>query len=190
MMRAFDLEAELWSAVNAVQQPHLNRLVDLGVPKWALARLGAVQPPFGVHKVHETPDGFYEPVEDGSLNIIMPVYECGDVIDLIALRPSEPTRWRWRTGDGWALGLDLLAADPPIDLVANPLAWLAEAGSAFCLLDWTLPPQKWARLRTGPPIVTDDDLLRHRLNKSFAAAVPPLIGNRPNYHRKGKSHAA
>lgn len=189
-MRTFDLKDELWSAVKAVRQPHLDRMVALGVPKWALARLGAVQPPLGVQKVQEARDGFYEPSEDGPLNVIVPVFDGGEIIDLIALRPSEPTGWRWRTGDGWALGLDLLEGDSPIELVANPITWLAKAGAAFCLLDWTLPVSRWARLRDAPPLVTNDDLLWHRINNASAASIPPLVSASFTIDRKGKPYAA
>ena len=185
-MRA-DLDAEAFAAGAKVREPHIRRLEALGVSLSALAALGRHQPAFGIERIREESGGLWVPDPDGYLAAIVPVVEhwlvdCSgvlldtvEIVDLVAFRTASPMRWRWRTGDGWALGAGHLIGDAPIDLVASPLAWLASAGRAMCLLDWELRPQRWRQLRDGPPIVTADEMLRRRLNDKFSASIPPIV---------------
>src|SRR5687767_2385928 len=126
-----DLIAEAFAAAGRVREPHFRRMAALGVPRSALIRVGRKQPPFGLQPVQECPGGLFEPAEEGPLSIIIPVVEfpmidfygvdveTTEIIDLIAFRSNNPFRWLWRTGDGWALGSDLLRRDAPIPLVAT-----------------------------------------------------------------------
>jgi hypothetical protein len=194
-----DLKAEANAAVGRVGTRELLHMESLGVPRRAIARIGARQAPFGLAAIEEHRDGTYTPAEEGPLHIIMPVVEpvifeafglaCEtiEIVDLVAFRSNSPTKWRWRTGAGWALGADLLDHDAPVTLVAHPLAWLAEAGEALCLLDWSMPHQHWQMLREGPPLVSDDAALRKRLNAAHRAMLPPLVSElEPWKYRKGR----
>lgn len=196
-----DLAAEADAAGARVGSRELARMQALGVPLGAIARLGVRQLPFGVTEIEVHRDGTYSPAEHGKTAIIVPVMmpapfelfeqllASTEIVDLVAFRLDAPRRWHWRTGDGWALGAGLLDHDAPIPLVANPVQWLAAAGEALCLLDWALSPGRWDELRRGPPIVTDDDLLRRRVNAAFARQLPPLI-MAPPLARKRKNCAA
>lgn len=186
-MGGVDLTAELFAAAAAVAMPELRRMEALGVPKSSIARLAAYQPPFGLQRVEEIGDGLYQPSEDGPVAVIIPVMEfdvvetwgirtpISTVIDLIAFRPDNPNQWRWRVGDAWALGAYLLFEDAPIELVANPLEWLAKGGDALCLLDWTMTPRRWEELRSGPPLVSPDTVLQARLNDAYQASMAPIV---------------
>jgi len=196
-----DLKAEVDAALARVKKRDFSSMETLGVPLNAIARLGVKQPQFGLAAIEEHRDGTYSPVDDGKIAIIVPVMmpdafevfgikcESMEIVDLVAFRSEAPTRWCWRTGEGWALGAWLLHHDAPIRLVAHPLQWLAAAGEALCILDWNLTPRRWRELRNGPPITADDDLLRRRLNAEFAQQLPPLVMS-PSFVRKGKPRAA
>ena len=66
--------------------------------------------------------------------------------------------------------------DLPVPIVANPLHWLSAGGEGLCILDWSAPPQCWARLRSGPPLQFPDDVLRLRVRNALVAnvALPPM----------------
>src|SRR5688572_15498032 len=98
-MRGADIRAEAEAAIARVRQPHIDRLLALGVPREALATLGARQIPFGVCKVERIERGLYQP-GDGPLHVLSPVYAAGDVIDIVAWRSDQPMNWAWRTGLG------------------------------------------------------------------------------------------
>lgn len=194
-----DLDAEAKAALDRVGGRELRRMEALGVPLRAIAQLGARQPPFGLAAIEEHRDGTYTPIDQGRLAIIVPVavpvifeafglpIESIEIIDLVAFRSDAPTRWRWRTGDAWALGSELLDQDAPITLVAHPLAWLAEGGEALCLLDWSMSHRHWHMLREGPPLVANDPALRNKLNAAHRDLQPPLVGEpEPWKYRKGK----
>lgn len=181
---SLDLHAEAFAAVERVRKPHLRRLEAAGVPLSAIMTIGRVQPPFGVHRVREGADGLWEPDEDGRLCAILPVVvprsfdwfeheiDTVEIIDLIAFHTSAPLRWSWRTGDGWALGADLLDEDLPVTLVTSPLEWLAKSGQALCLLDWSSSSPAWSSLRGGPPLQFADDALRQRVRNALIQSAP------------------
>ena len=140
-MKDIDLHAEMGAAAARVRQEHLDRMLSLGVSGPAIATLGAVQIVFGISPATPEPSYFYQP-GDGPAHVIMPVQEEGELIDLVAWRSTNPARWLWRTGLGWALGTDYLLPrwdDGPVHLYATPLDWLAAAGEGMCILDWSAP---------------------------------------------------
>jgi hypothetical protein len=176
-----DLDQEMWLAVGNVRQGHLDRIEALGVSKGAIAALGAVQPPLGVQRILWLPDGLYEPDPGGEAAAILPVCEMNafglvEVVDLVAWKTGEPSCWSWRIGQGWALGDFLLDDDLPVPVVATPLDWLKAAGDSLCILDWSAPPQCWARLRSGPSLQFTDDALRLRVRNALVVnvAMPPM----------------
>lgn len=182
-MRSAELHAEAERAVR-VLAPHLSRLPALGVPLAAVARLGAVQPQVGLVRALWGRSGHWEADEAGESMLVIPVtatsgferwgewIETRDVIDLIAFRSRQPARWAWRTGTAWALGDELLEdRGEPVPIVSTPLAWLAAAGEAACILDWSATSPAWAALRHGPNLVCDSDHLRQRLHRAMTASV-------------------
>lgn len=65
--------------------------------------------------------------------------EIDQIVDLLAISTQRPTtHWR-RTCRAWALGTELVFQDRPVDLVEDPVTWLATGGNALCVLDWQNP---------------------------------------------------
>lgn len=180
------LNTELDGAVQAVKQAHLDRLAAVGVPIAAIARLGMIQPPFGAGKIRLLPGCAYEPDPDGVPALVIPVttpvwfdiwdfeLETIEIHDLIAVPTARPAAWRWRIGDGRALGGQQLIdhMDYPVRLVATPLEWLAQAGQAVCVLDWSDTSPIWPLLHYGPDLIVDDNALRTRLQAALRRTAP------------------
>lgn len=166
------LEEEMFAASFEVRRAHIDRIVACGVPLEAIAQLGVKQPQFGIAAIREEKGSLYSPDPDGAPAVIMPVFDCGEVIDLIAFKSSRPANWRWRIGHGWALGADLLDGDNPVRVVRTPIEWLAEAGDAFAVLDWEAPAQCWREVQSAPPLIVADELLQHRLQRAIIASIP------------------
>lgn len=185
-MKGRSLDREMSAALSSIRNEHIERLVSLGPTISAIAALGMRQAQFGVANVRMLLGGLYEPDPDGDPAVIMPVCtddrELGDsgIIDLITWRTSNPDRWFWRIGTGWALGTDLLDGESPVKVVARPIDWLSEAGNALCILDWAAPASCWARVRAGPPLHFTDDVLRQKvcnaLVHSFALPTMEMTG--------------
>lgn len=172
-----DLAAELQAATSNIRQPHIDRLVALGVSGRALATLGSLQLPFGALRVSVGPRGLFWPDPDGLPAIVVPVIEyvgpfrVPEAIDMIAFRTTDPARWWWRTGHGAMLGADLLR-DPwpvgPLFVVSTPLAWIAAGGAAVCVLDWDCPDTELFPLRHQPELVCESPRLAARLSRRLS----------------------
>ncbi len=82
---------------------------------------------------------FVSPVWAGAAPSIYSSVETPVLIDMIAWRPDDPTRWWYRTGEGAVLGtdnLDLAHAEGwPICLARSPLEWLQADCRGAVLLD-------------------------------------------------------
>lgn len=171
-MRTDDLLAEAWAAFQRVRQPHIDRMLVLGVSASSIAMLGAREIPFGVGMIERMGNGLYQP-GDGAVHVLSPVYADGQIIDIVAWRSDAPTKWLWRTGIGWALGTDELRPrwdNAPMPIHATPLDWLRAAGEGICVLDWDAPDL--ASLRTLESIEADEWLCQ-RLTR--ALSKPPRM---------------
>lgn len=178
----YDLAAEMLAAVSRVEQSHLNSMIGMGVSASAVANLGHTQEPFGIGKVEFLGANYWQP-HDGPASIgaiVQPVYEDGDIIDLIAWRSLKPSDWRWRVGNAWALGADFIHGTAwrgfsSLTVHPTPLSWLASAGEGLTVLDWesTLVRQ----LALFDEIVCDDSKVAGRLNEilSRPARVPRIV---------------
>ncbi|WP_333839295.1 hypothetical protein [Novosphingobium sp.] len=185
---ASDLMQEAFASVRNVRQAHLDYLRALGVSPGALACLGQVQPPFGVLGVQELEGSLFEPSPVGRPALIVPVAKpitrdiqglsIDDIaiVDLIAVRSAEPTRWLWRDGSAWALGSGLLGQNAPLRVVPTPFDWLKAGGQALCILDWAAPAHCWELLRGELALELPDGQLRNRLRNALVrnAALPPM----------------
>lgn len=177
-MKASSLREEAEAATFRVRQPHIDRLLALGVPGRGIAELGARQIPFGVGHVERIERGLYQP-GDGSLHVISPVYADGELIDLIAWRSEQPMNWAWRTGLGWALGADETSrdywpGDPPLQLHATPLDWLRAGGTGMCVLDWEADELEELR---GISAIEADEMVAVRLHRALSKPrrLPTII---------------
>jgi hypothetical protein len=127
-------------AVREVRQAHLDALRGLGVPAWAIARLGQHQPPFGVMTGTVDRNGLFLP-GDGPARVVQPVIIGRQIVDVVAWRTARPDRWNLTTGLGWLMGEGQIYTAPgvPVTLHATPLQWLASGGQGICILDWNAP---------------------------------------------------
>lgn len=183
-----DFVQEARTAVANVRQCHIDRLLALGVPGAALAKIGSVQPPFGILGVRELNGSLFEPADDGRPALVVPVakpivreisglaIDDVEIVDLIAVRSSDPARWLWRDGQGWALGAGLIGRGAPLRVVPTPFDWLREGGDALCILDWGAPAHCWELLRNEIALELPGKELRSRVRNALVrhAALPPM----------------
>ena len=142
-----DLSVEMAAAWPQVKQEHLDSTQSSGVTSTALANVGKVQESFGIANVEFLAGNLYRPAIDlmSAAAMIQPVYDNGEVIDLIAWTAFKPHDWYWRTGNGWALGIDAISCGgtksdfKSIMIHTTPLKWLAAGGEGITILNWNAP---------------------------------------------------
>lgn len=177
-MNGRTLTAEMNAAFWRLRDGHYRRLEGLGCSLGALAAVGQFQTPVGVTRVETAPDGLFTPSERGLPAYVQAVAEwdgdwgIADTVDLVAWRPSEPSRWWWRCGTACALGDGLLDGDEPVRVVGSPLAWLAAGGNAMCILDWSVTSPVWNDMRSAPPLIFTDERLRQRVRNHLIRSAP------------------
>lgn len=141
-MRHNNLHAELRQAAEAVTHAHLRRLVDLGITWPTIGELGRDHYGFGVVRAREDVDGLFSP-GDGDPHLLLPVFEDGELVDLVAFQSDDPTCWLLRNGTGWALGLEWGLGrhcwGDPVTIALTPLEWLRGGAEGLCILDWDAP---------------------------------------------------
>ena len=113
--------------------------------------------------------------------MIVPVYERGEMLDIIAFRTAEPTRiWRY-VGVVDMLGYDVLNTivwpGDRVRVVTTPLDWIAATGDAVCILDWTLPDRELSPMRDYAAVDCDSPMLAARLRKRLSQPrrMPQII---------------
>lgn len=177
-MTAHDLHGELRAAAFSVTQAHLRRLISLGVGWPTIGELGRHHYGFGVVCASDNGRGLYVPDVDGELHLVLPVYEDGELVDLVAFRSDAPEKWMLRTGNGWALGLEdgwgMLHNGEPLPLSATPLDWLRGGAEGLCVLDWEAP-ELAVELADFATVHCSDAIVAGLLNK--ALTKPPRLPN-------------
>jgi hypothetical protein len=177
-MTGRELLAEMETAAGRIRQDHLERIRALGCPYASVAELGRHQHTIGAAKVSTLEDGSFTFSDDGDPAVIQPVVcdnrELGDagIYDLIAWRTDCPSRWWQRNGNAFALGAELLDLPDPVPVVQSPLQWLAAAGKALCVLDWSEQSPAWPALRACPALYFTDDVLRERMRRAIVQSAP------------------
>lgn len=176
------LEAELRSAAIAVTHARLRQMVALGVSWSTIGELGRHHDGFGIVAVRDARDGLYEPDPDGHPHLVLPVYEDGELVDLVAFRSELPDKWMLRTGLGWALGVEdglprlyerSFWHTEPLSLSATPLDWLRGGAKGLCVLDWEAP--ELAELSDFTAVQCPDATIAAVLRK--ALTKPPRLPN-------------
>ena len=141
MMRP-DLDQELAVAGAATTLLHFKHLVALGVPRATLAAQRVDSWGWGVVNAIDVGDGLYCP-GDGPLHLVLPVWDDGELIDLVAFRSGNSADWHLRTGLGLALGLERgwegYHWDDEVELTLTPLDWLRNGAAGLCIVDWDAP---------------------------------------------------
>lgn len=157
-----NLREEMEQAVSDVGKRHIDAVRATGVSPASIASLGARQPPFGVALIAHGDDGLWWPDDNGVPRLLIPCIERGEYVDIIALKPAEPDVWFHRTGAAAILGADNLATcikDYPLDVVTNPMGWLALGGDGVCILNWSAPYHELSPLRDWPELRVDSPRL-------------------------------
>lgn len=141
-MRRPDLKQELIHAGKASTLLHFKHLIGLGVPRDTIAALRLDTWGWGVVKAMDVGDGLYCP-GDGPLHVVLPVWDDGDLVDLVAFRSGNPADWKLRTGLGLALGLEhgweRHHWQDEVQLSLTPLDWLRNGCDGLCIVDWDAP---------------------------------------------------
>ncbi len=152
-MNALDLARE-WLALPDIGRGDRRLLEQHGVTREAIHRAGGL----GVARI-SAPGRLWMPEPTGTPAFVLPVWDgpapsiyrgVGHpvLVDLIAWRPDDPTRWWYRTGDGDALGvehLDLAHTEGwPICFATTPLEWLRGNCHGACLLEYC--ETAWGRI--------------------------------------------
>ena len=137
-----ELNKELAEAGAATALLHFKHLVALGVSRATLAEQRLDSWGWGVARAVDLGDGLYRP-GDGPLHLVLPVWDDGALIDLVAFRSANPADWRLRTGLGLALGLERgwerYHWQPEVELSLTPLDWLRNGADGLCIVDWDAP---------------------------------------------------
>jgi hypothetical protein len=183
-----NLRAEMEQAVSDVGQRHINALLNYGIPAAALAELGSRQAPFGVGLIKRAESGVWWPDDGGVPRLIVPCYERGEIVDLIALHPNRPDDWWHRTGQAVVLGADTLATcvkDRPLEVVSNPLDWMAKAGDAVCVLNWAASYHELSPLRDWPELRVDSAVLARTVRQYLSRphSIPAISLNLKDQYR-------
>ena len=153
---------ELMAALAAAPS-HVDHLLHLGVPPAAVDMCGTA-------KIR--PDGdLYQPDDDGLEAVVVPVFDGGEIADLLAFTLADPARWWTRLGAHWALGadaLDCLWLCDQLRVYRTPLRWL-RAGAPYnglAILDCDAAKLHIPRVE----IVTED--LAHGLELDRLLTIP------------------
>ena len=121
----------------------LHRLKALGVPWPTIAQMGHRHYFGGSARVIDIDDGLYAPSSEGVPHLILPVFEGGELVDLVAFSSEQPLAWLLRLGSGWSLGLldglERHSWEQEVRLWASPLDWLRADCAGLCILDWSAP---------------------------------------------------
>lgn len=134
------LRREFDAMLNAMSVRDMEVLRGHGIPAAELFGESLV----GAANIEIGRNDFWAPSDSGVRAAIIPAMEDGAVLDLIAVRPSQPDVWYVRVGNCWALGMDeitdarhSLDHSHSIVLHATPLDWLRAGGRGVCVVDWT-----------------------------------------------------
>jgi len=142
-----------------------RRLKALGVPWATIAHMGHRHYFGGSVRVIAIDDGLYAPSDEGKPHLILPVFEDGELVDLVAFTSEQPMAWLLRLGTGWSLGLidgfERHSWEDEVRLWASPLDWLRADRDGLCILDWSAP--EVYNLSRLPNIRCQDDRLAEQL---------------------------
>ncbi|MCA1653678.1 MAG: hypothetical protein ABR588_05965 [Sphingomicrobium sp.] len=148
----------------------LRRLQALGVPWSTIAHMGDRHFFGGTSRAIAIDDGLYAPSCDGAPHLILPVFEDGELVDLVAFTSEQPLAWLLRIGVGWSLGLldgfERHSWEPEVRLWASPLDWLRAGCDGLCVLDWSAP--EVINLASLPSIRCQDHNLADRLKEALS----------------------
>ena len=168
-MSAVALIDELTAALAAVDDHDNQQLTAAGIPDEARLICGKAKIRTGAP--------YYEPDPTGIETLVVPVFDDGETIDLLAFALGKPAQWWLRRGAYWALGgdaLDRLWLGDRLRIYRSPLSWLRAGApdTGMVVLDWAT-----ARLHLPHVEIVAEDL-DHGIELDRLLMVPamhPLI---------------
>jgi hypothetical protein len=167
-----DLYDELADAVTNLSQTRIYWLCSLGIPRQTILDLPLM---VGRTKAQTSPDGFYQPNDDGTDMVIVaegqpepPIWDGID--DLIAFEPGDPGRWYRRRGHIQVLGGHNFRRDRvfPLTIHETPLSYLRAGARGICIIDWRLDPET---LMSAGPIEVESARLANRMKQRAREAA-------------------
>ncbi len=173
-----NLIREFTAYVDNLTDKHFGWLVEKGLSRSTLFSGASV---VGIERVQTHEDGSWCPSPYGRPVLTIPVgcrgpkdIEWQEIIDLVALQPSEPAKWFFRTNLGVILGeeeFDYASQNSqPVLLVSNPFEWLKAKTHAVCILNWqAIHAPFWFE---GQRILCDTPQLAKRLEHALKPAQP------------------
>lgn len=143
MARPVDLAVEWAAATSAMRRRHLDAMrLQYSIPPTAILDR------IGVTRVR-VEGALYEPAGDGAEMVLIASFEApprlpdgrwrapNEVVDLLAFKPGDPSRWWSRRGIVSALGEESLPSfdDASVWVRRNPLKWLQAGATGICPID-------------------------------------------------------
>lgn len=149
-MSPVNIWRELSTALAAVGVEQDKHLIDLGLSDNARLMCGTA-------KVR-TAGWSYWPDDSGRSMVITPLYNMGEVVDMVAWHPREPERWWRRLGRCPYAGADAIDRTfdgEPLIICRTMLRWLQRGAkpNAMVVLDWACAGRD---IPTGMPIAGED----------------------------------
>jgi hypothetical protein len=137
-----DLLPEICSAIDRIEQRHIDALIAAGVPEAIAHPQNGDRHRWGIAKVLPDGDFLYSPDDEFGREAYVVFSGChGRTVDMIAFGLAKPGTWRWRSGltrilNAERLQLPFFLGQCP-ELVATPLDWLRSGCETMVILDWS-----------------------------------------------------
>lgn len=157
----------------------VRHLVSIGVPAPFVAQLTGAGD-LARARIALGDHGMFD-WDGDTIALLLAVRDQGAVIDVCAVRSSEPEEWHLLNGEGWLLGDEWLHAAQigtvsRLRLFGNPFEWLRGAGAGICLLDWSREAIGALRsLGDGVTLTCDDDGAAERLRQILTWGGLPVV---------------
>lgn len=157
----------------------VRHLVSIGVPQAFVARLTGASD-LARARIALGNHGLFG-WDGDTIALLLAVRDQGAVVDVCAVRSSEPEEWHLLTGAGWILGDEWLRGAQigtvsRLRLFGNPLEWLRGAGAGICLLEWSREAISALRsLGDGVTLLCDDDGAADRLRDILTRGGLPIV---------------
>lgn len=114
----------------------------------------------------------FQPHPDGRYAVIVPLVDFGELIDLIAFDPRDPTKWWFRLGGEPLLGASALAEQlisQRLHVYRTPLSWLQHGCDGVVPLDFNRAAIGLITAQNG--IVAEDDAHVSELHRALTNAA-------------------
>jgi len=187
-----NLLTEFAVAVNGMTAATDGYLKSLGVPEYLLYG-GASH--VGVTRAELSDEGTYQPFDAGVQVLVSPVGIQGEdgwdvIVDLVAFRARDPSRWWYRTGVGRLLNPEGVRRAEHFGAIlpvwSSPMSWLRSGAQGVVILDWSVHLPFW--LSGVQAVACENRALAVRLQA--ALKIPAMSAPDVRVIRTETAHAA